>query len=213
MCTSNRGFDDQALQALDAYLASGRGPANRRGLSDLDGFLAALAVGPDPVNQNEWLSLVWGQEQPGFENLDEANKILSAIIARFEEIRRQLDRNEFAPLFQESLNGQTTAADWCQGFLDGVRLRLDSWTALFRDDEWSNLLYPILGLCRDHALSRDYNGGSLLGLDPEAEEKLLEQAPELVPACAKAIYRYWRDREPQPDARLQGAAEGGRVVT
>lgn len=213
MGTSIDGSDDQALQALDAYLTSGRGPLSRRGLSDLDGFLAALAIGPGTIMQSEWLPVVWGQEQPGFENLDEANAILSAIIGRFNTILRQLDRNELAPLFQEDPNGQTTAADWCQGFLDGVRLRLDSWDALFRNGEWSDLLYPILALCRDYALCRNYNGGSLLGLDPEAEEKFLEQAPELVPACAVAIYRYWRDREPQPDARLRGAAEGGRAVT
>jgi uncharacterized protein len=213
MGRSTDGSGDQALQALDAYLASGRGPVGRRGLSDLDGFLAALAIGPGTIMQAEWLPVIWGQEQPGFENLDEANAILSAIIGRFNMILRQLDRAEFAPLFQESPTGQSTAADWCQGFLDGIRLRLDSWDALFRDGERSDLLYPILALCRDYALCRNYKGGSLLGLDPEAEEKFLEQASELVPACAVAIYRYWRDQEPQPDARLQGAAEGGRAVT
>jgi uncharacterized protein len=37
------------LDALDAYLMSANAPADSVGLSDLDGFLTGLAVGPELV--------------------------------------------------------------------------------------------------------------------------------------------------------------------
>lgn len=39
------------LDALDAFLMSDRAPENAMGLSDLDGFLTAIAIGPRIARQ------------------------------------------------------------------------------------------------------------------------------------------------------------------
>ena len=41
-------------------------------LSDLDGFLSGIAVGPELVLPSEWLPLVWGGEAPEFADESEA---------------------------------------------------------------------------------------------------------------------------------------------
>ena len=46
------------------------------GLSDLDGFLTAIAIGPDLIMPSEWLRVVWGGEEPAFENMEEAQRVL-----------------------------------------------------------------------------------------------------------------------------------------
>ena len=47
------------LDALDALLLSDRAPEEGMGLSDLDGFLTGIAVGPELVMPSEWLPVVW----------------------------------------------------------------------------------------------------------------------------------------------------------
>jgi hypothetical protein len=37
-------------------------------------------------------------------------------------------------------------------------------------------------------------GGSLLGLDPEADADLLAEAPGLIPACVVGIAAFWKQR-------------------
>jgi uncharacterized protein len=43
------------LEPLGDFLDSSRAPEACMDLSELDGFLAGLAVGPDPVLPDEWL--------------------------------------------------------------------------------------------------------------------------------------------------------------
>jgi uncharacterized protein len=54
------------LDALDAFLLSDRAPEDSMGLSDLDGFLAGIVVGPELVMPSEWLPVVWGGAEPAF---------------------------------------------------------------------------------------------------------------------------------------------------
>jgi uncharacterized protein len=46
------------LDALDNYLMSDHVPDDSMGLSDLDGFLTDIVVGPVPILPNEWLPVV-----------------------------------------------------------------------------------------------------------------------------------------------------------
>jgi yecA family protein len=59
------------LDALDNYLMSDHVPDDSMGLSDLDGFLTGIVVGPEPILPNEWLPVVCGGEEPEFKTEDE----------------------------------------------------------------------------------------------------------------------------------------------
>jgi yecA family protein len=65
-------------------------------LSDLDGFLTGIAVGPELVLPSEWLPLDWGSDAPEFADEGEAKAVLGAILGRYNEILRQID-HEFSP--------------------------------------------------------------------------------------------------------------------
>ncbi len=69
-------------EALEAYLSSDRSPPDSMGLSDLDGFLTAVAIGPELVMPSEWLPIVWGGEEPVFADDGEAQAVIGGIMSR-----------------------------------------------------------------------------------------------------------------------------------
>ena len=47
------------------------------------------------------------------------------------------------------------------------------------------------------ALRGDENGESLLDITPDEEDRFMEEADELIPACVTTIAAYWRGKEPK----------------
>jgi len=89
------------LQELDDYLGSERSPENCMAVSDLDGFLAAIAVGPGLIAPARWLPVVWGGETPRFADAAEEARIVGAIMGRYNEILQLMasDPEAYEPIF------------------------------------------------------------------------------------------------------------------
>ncbi len=134
------------LEALDAFLMSDRAPEDCMQLSDLDGFLTAIATGPELIKPSEWLPVIWGDGEPEFESLDEARRILGTIMLRYNEILRLLraDPGSYEPIFWQTEDGAAVASDWAEGFMDGVRLRPAAWEPLLASEETTSLIAPIV---------------------------------------------------------------------
>lgn len=184
-------IDPIDLETLDHFLASEHAPPDSMPLSDLDGFLTGIAVGPELVMPSEWLPLIFGGDAPAFANQDEAKTILGAIRGRYNEILRQVGDNTCDPIFWADQNGTLIAADWAEGFLQAIMLRMDAWGPLFKSKRDSQLLYPIMVLCGDE------NGESLLGIPREEEDRMMEVAAEFIPDSVIAIATYWRKKGPK----------------
>lgn len=176
------------LEALDRFLMSDRSPPESMRLSDLDGFLTGIAVGPELLMPSEWLPLVFGGDAPEFADEAEAKAILGTIMGRYNEILRQITDDDLDPVFWTDHDGRLIAADWAEGFLQAITLRADAWEPLFQSKRDGQLLVPILALCGDE------NGHSLLGVPPNEEDRIMEEAAEFIPACVTAIAAYWREK-------------------
>src|ERR1700761_1719491 len=89
------------LDALDDYLMSDHAPDNSMGLSDLDGFLTGIVVGPELILPGEWLPVIWGGDQPEFQTEAEMRTVLGTIMGRYNEIICCLDvePETFDPIF------------------------------------------------------------------------------------------------------------------
>jgi hypothetical protein len=74
------------FEDLDDFLMSDRAPEDCMQLSDLDGFLTAVAIGPELIMPSEWLPVIWGEGEPEFESAEEAQSVIGAIMARYSEI-------------------------------------------------------------------------------------------------------------------------------
>lgn len=188
MNTHTIPIDRAELEALDAYLSSDRAPANAMMLSDLDGFLTGIAIGPELVMPSEWLPVIWGGEEPEFADEAEAKLVLGSIMARYNHILRQIEEGELDPVFWATRDGTVIAAGWAEGFLQAVRLHIDAWEPLFMSKRDQFLLFPILALCGDE------KGESLLGLSPEDEDWAMEKAAESLPPSVIEIAAYWRKK-------------------
>ncbi len=189
---------------LDAFLLSDRAPEGSMGLSDLDGFLAGIAVGPELVMPSEWLPVVWGGEEPAFESVDEARSVLGTIMGRYNEIVRALGTapDEFDPAFWEGPDDSgAMVTDWAAGFLDAIMLRPKAWEPLVRHSEASAFILPLLVLGADDPARLPFG----IRLPPKEEvEALLAIGAEIIPDCVVGMHGFWRERR----ARAAGVGSG-----
>src|SRR5579884_1850487 len=105
-------LDRVDLEALDRFLISDRSPPASMMLSDLDGFLTGIAVGPELVMPSEWLPVIWGGVAPEFLDEAEAKAVLGTIMGRYNEVVRQIANDDLDPVFWADRGGTVIAADW-----------------------------------------------------------------------------------------------------
>lgn len=102
-------------------------------LTELDGFLTAVVVSPDPIAQDEWWPFDWladerGELKPGHEELERL------ILARRGQIEQELAGDQFAPLYEVDDESEEVLWEaWLTGFQQGMLLRFDAWDELLRD--------------------------------------------------------------------------------
>lgn len=104
------------------------------GISDLDGFFAALVSGPVMIPPSRWLPAVWGDFEPVWEDADDFEVIISLMMRHMNGIIDTLmeQPQEFEPMFLErEVEGKiyTIVDEWCEGYLRGVALTADLWNA------------------------------------------------------------------------------------
>ena len=108
-------------------------------LSELDGFLTGVLVCPDPILPGEWLQNVWGVDEGGvapFEDPLDVQWFADAVMARYNEIVRDLGRGKPQPIFDiDERNGDVLWEPWIAGFAEAMALRPDGWAALADGDE------------------------------------------------------------------------------
>lgn len=194
------------LDVLDEYLTSDRSPPDSMDVSQLDGFLAGVVIGPQPVPPSEFLPVVWGGAEPSFETPEEAEAVLGSILGRYNEIVESLESDppSYAPVFWQDGLGNTVTEDWAVGFMQAVSLRPEAWEPALLDEETAVLLIPI-GIIAGM-------GHPELGLHDSAMpdgflDELTERADELLPECVVGLQQFWLSREdnaedvPEPNRR------------
>jgi uncharacterized protein len=182
------------FEELDNFLMSDRAPEECMQLSDLDGFLTAVAIGPELIMPSEWLPVIWGKGEPEFESAEEAQGVIGAIMARYNEIlhliRHQPD--DYEPVLWETPDGEAVAGDWAEGFMAGVALRRSAWQPLVESEEDGGLLAPIV------AFLHDEEGNPLIPGETKELAEVQKMAIELIAPSVQAISNYWEANRPRP---------------
>ncbi|WP_081698658.1 UPF0149 family protein [Limimaricola cinnabarinus] len=173
------------LNTLDVYLSSDDSPDECMMISDLDGFLTSLACVPEEIAEDEWLPIALG----------EVRRVPKEIV---EIVKRRLSRrrNNLAstppyiePIFWEDSEGNPIAMDWCEGFMEGVKLRLELWDQLMSTDEGAEQMTPILMHVADE------EGQLMFGVDEGEVAAALDAAAESIPRAVPKIHQcLWRLR-------------------
>jgi uncharacterized protein len=185
------------LEALDAFLLSDRSPENSMGLSDLDGFLTAIVIGPEVLAPGEWLPPIWGGDEPVFADSAEAQTILGTILGRYNQIAAGMDAEplRFDPLFWIAREGHVIVTDWAAGFLDAVKLRAKAWDPLITHPEARSMIIPMFLMGAEDG--DDLPLGQRLLSDGDLD-KLLEHGEELIFASVLGIRAFWIEHARKP---------------
>jgi uncharacterized protein len=187
-----------SLEELDLWLASDHAPAKGGwNVSAVDGFLAGIVVGPEPIEPEEWTRLIFGVRPLG----RDSDAALQAVLDRHDAVAKILAEvpASYAPLFMRTDEGTVLAQDWAAGFLASIRLRLEAWRPLLDGPAWIGLLLPILVHTPDPAIE-----ARIARLPAEAHHHLAE-AYRHIPTAVAAL------REHFLPVRLAAATTSSRI--
>jgi uncharacterized protein len=183
---------EEEVRELEVFLMSDATPDDCMDIATLDGFLTALAVGPELVPPSEWLPRIWGgREEPVFESSAQAERFMAILMRRFNDICRMLGEHGtgFEPLlYTREVDGEAVriGEDWCVGFMEAVDLSVAEWQPLFDAKPDCALLAPILILGTEV-------GWEELEASADSEGEC-EAALEALGPSVEAIAAYWRLR-------------------
>lgn len=150
-------LDDAGIERLSDLLDTRAVPFRGFNLEALDGFLSALAVGPEPVPPEEWQPVVWGGKPPRWDNAEEAAEVEALLMAHWRMVEQRVRfpgdelPDHLAPLLwlPEDPDAQDddeldVGRDWAYGFFRGVELREPAWEAWLDEHDWIEEIFALL---------------------------------------------------------------------
>jgi uncharacterized protein len=214
----NRALDepltDAELDELEAFLASDGVPQDCMDLEMLDGYLTAIASGPESIQPSEWLPGVWSEggksASPAYGSSAEAQRIMALMLRHLVGIERTLAESptRFRPLLylpddkarsERDESGHRAPPEgtaWCEGYMAGVKLRDDEWQPLYDAQDARDWIFPIEALAFGE---HDPEFAEWID-DKEKRDSLVDE----LPVAAVLIYRFWQERRRETQARGSG---------
>lgn len=178
------------LEALEDWFDKSNPRAPAAGVSMMDGFLAALVVGPVFIHPEKWIWHVVGDHEKRAFAGTRVQAVIDTVVDHYNKLSVVLSENPraYAPLFMQADDGEISAEDWANGFHGAMRLNLDAWQPLFATFETAAPLMAILVNCTTS------DGASIFG-------NTLDQVPRDAVASSWTVIR-----EAVPQVREQCAA-------
>ena len=137
---------DAEIEQLDEFLTSEPMPKAAMDISMMDGFITALASGPNMMMPSSMLRWIWdadrGEQSPTFANAVESKHIIELIIRYWNNVNDTLNHalDEYEPLLLESeLDGATIPIidEWCVGYYKCIAIDRAAWAPLMAlHPEW-----------------------------------------------------------------------------
>ena len=181
--TSDAYLTEDELDELEQFLFSESGLAEPMNLSEIDGLLTSVVIGPVFPPPSQWMPLIWGDDEgPEFASQAQAERIIGLLMQHMNSLSKQFreNANDFEPMLTVTLDEDkkpvTVADHWCMGFLAGVDLTHGAWSEL---DELA--LMPILMFASEPGNT---------DVDNELESNR-DYWIEQLTACVISLYKHW----------------------
>lgn len=183
----NVPLSDDELDELDQFLLSDDTREEAMDISMLDGFLTALAIGPNTLPPSQWMPVIWGGPIT-WQSEAQAKRMMSLVFRHANDILFNLRSypDEFQPLlYEREHEGKKIPIidEWCSGFIQGMALDEAAWRPLMESDEGNDMLFAIL-------LYGTETGWQQLNDDPALAERHEEFAASLGESVI-AIMDWW----------------------
>ena len=172
-------LSDEELEELDQFLLYGVDNDEAMTLDTLDGYLHAIAIGPQTIMPSQWLPKIWGEDSaimPPMDSLDQLNHIVGLVMRHFNSIINGFGlKPPFVAPYWDTYEydiGEFEEADgWAHGFTVGVALNRAAWQPLF-DSLQGQQWYRPIGLLGEESFSADQGE---LTQTPAQREQLAQQ--------------------------------------
>lgn len=142
---------DDELDRLEAFLIR----LDERGfmLSDADGYLAAVALSPDPIPAAEWQADLF-EAHDSTPSPAETAEMADIAVRRMREILTTLDADppSFSPIVEVDDDEFPVPEIWAEGFLVGMGRRMAAWQTILEHPSGQLGLMPILMLGDSRAM-------------------------------------------------------------
>lgn len=188
--------------------------------SEVDGFVAGLALMPVPVPEDEWLPLIWRPfpETPDYLYHDQEllDEIAGLARQHLRHVARDLHRNQYEPLIDYMRGSDEPLWEiWMEGFARAMALRGDAFEEVENANEDARAaLGTLLALNwiateTEAAAATEEDGETAPAgedgiaddafLTPELKRELIAEAPGFIADSVATLYDWTRDRRPTPD--------------
>jgi uncharacterized protein len=187
------------IAAWRAFLASPAAPATALSPLELDGYLTAIVVAPqpDPIRPSLWMPGIWGDADPVFDDIEQANRVLGMVMVHHNAIIGALDRSldrlhaadasDYRPLFVQGVDKPSLddVRLWANGFWKAMRLAPDAWTMLAEDKRTQ----PLLGILSGFVALDDPEFVPADNID-----ELLDEGAALIPRVITVLHKISLER-------------------
>jgi uncharacterized protein len=139
------------------FLTSPAAPKSAMSPMELDGYLTGIVVSPDLLLPSHWLDRIWGENEPTFDNLDQLQTVIAAVMDHYNAILAALDAGfkqiearklaDYRPLFLTATDKpqHDVVRIWARGFGKAMALAPERWSSIAEDDRLQALLAPFVG--------------------------------------------------------------------
>ncbi len=162
-------------------------------VSQLDGFLCGVAIGPELVSPATWLPHIWGGD--GFDaaahGVDQG-ELVSLATERYNTIVRELSLDRYQPIYAiDERHDEVLWEIWIEGFAAAVQLSADAWKRIIEQDSESEAQSAALGLMLlvARTMPDGFDDDPNMPADDIELAALERDAPNLIPEMAGVLYR------------------------
>lgn len=187
----DRGLSADEVAELQAFLERDDLHGKAMNVAMLEGYCAALVIGPVTVMPSQWLAWMWdtedGETSPEFASMEQASRITGLVMRHYNSVARAFAMFPpgFVPLYRR--DPRWSARDWCAGFLLGLDFAEEQWLTLQREQLAWFTPFVMLGDDEMHeeAVTADY----------------VQRWEDAVPSILVQMHAHWRERRERPDVR------------
>nr|VFK58091.1 MAG: yecA family protein [Candidatus Kentron sp. TUN] len=197
-----RLYEDESDQIIGFCLMKYGEDASIQGISELHGYLTAIASSPKLIMPSVWFPAIWGSgdQAPEWDDMNEIKQFSSAVMDHYNEALNLLRNTQYQALFIErQINGKGVLVvnDWCEGYLRGLQF------------------WPTLDKQEQHFLEEQTSGIQLFGTDEgidqldamsEIEIEFLQQAID--PVVQNVFDHFNSERKKYTTIEREGAKIG-----
>jgi uncharacterized protein len=203
---------EQELDQLEELLDSDIFKDEAMSLDALQGFLCAVASGPEPDPHGVWMPEALG-ESPAYESLEQAQQVANLVMHFYNSIATALSNGEDFDLilyaFEEN-HEELDYVPWCDAYVYGTQIGDSNWfdaAGEFADElsEKMEVFFLLSGLLKEDAEKHKEPW-----LSEKEEKKAMKQAREAFPSTIGDIHQFWLARRSTPETIRREAPKVGR---